>query len=317
MSANAAARPIVEVAVGVLVRADGTVLLADRPAGKPYAGYWEFPGGKVEPGETIGDALARELREELGIELGPSMPWVVYEHDYPHAYVRLHFRRVFEWRGEPHPHEGQRFDFFLPAQAPQPLLPAALPALRWLELPAVYGVSNAAALGPDGFLHALDRALARGLRLLLLREPSLDESRIAKLASPVRDRAREVGARVLISSRHAQSLWPAFDGVHLTARDLMRTQQRPDALLVAASVHDRDELARAHRLGCDFAMAGPVLATPSHPGAATLGWNGFARIARDTPLPLYAIGGLAVNDLAAARYAGGHGVALLRAAWSG
>lgn len=129
-------RKLTRVAVGVIVRSDGCVLLADRPAGKPYAGYWEFPGGKIEPGEGVDAALERELREELGIEVGPSVPWVTFEFDYPHAYVELQFRRVQQWHGAPHAREGQRLDFFDPAgKLPQPLLPAAVPVLRWLLLP--------------------------------------------------------------------------------------------------------------------------------------------------------------------------------------
>jgi len=129
-------RPIVPVAAAVLLRDDGAVLLADRPAGKPYAGHWEFPGGKIEAGESAERALVRELAEELHIEVVESIPWLVFEFDYPHAYVRLHFRRVFEWRGEPAPLEGQRWMFHWIAEpAPQPLLPAALPVLRFLRLP--------------------------------------------------------------------------------------------------------------------------------------------------------------------------------------
>ena len=129
-------RPVVHVAAGVVIRADGAVLLADRPRGKHYAGYWEFPGGKFEPGESVQDALARELDEELGIKVIESVPWVVFDFDYPHAYVRLHFRRVFRWQGVPTPIEGQRLVFHAPgALAPAPLLPAALPVMRWLQLP--------------------------------------------------------------------------------------------------------------------------------------------------------------------------------------
>jgi len=133
-----APRKVTEVAVGVVFRADGAVLLADRPAGKAYPGYWEFPGGKIEPGESVGVALARELREEVGIAIAGSAPWVTFEYDYPHAYVRLHFERVSAWRGVPHAREGQRLGFYLPtAELPAPLLPAAVPALRWLRLPEV------------------------------------------------------------------------------------------------------------------------------------------------------------------------------------
>jgi len=133
---GAQVRPVVHVAVGVVVRPDRAVLLADRPAGKPYAGYWEFPGGKIEQGESVEHALARELAEELHIVVTESVPWLVFDFDYPHAYVRLHFRRVFEWQGTPTPLEGQRVAFHLPgAPEPQPLLPAARPVMRWLQLP--------------------------------------------------------------------------------------------------------------------------------------------------------------------------------------
>ncbi len=129
-------RGLTHVAVGVLVRDDGHVLLADRPHGKPYAGYWEFPGGKIEEGERVCHALERELREELGIEIAGSVPWLTFEYDYPHARVELQFRIVRRWRGAPHPREGQRLRFVDPTrELPQPLLPAAIQPLRWLLLP--------------------------------------------------------------------------------------------------------------------------------------------------------------------------------------
>ena len=137
---------VTRVAVGVLIRADGWVLLADRPPGKPYAGYWEFPGGKIEPGEEVAAALERELHEELGIDIGPSVPWVTFEFDYPHAYVELQFRVVRDWRGDPHAREGQQLRFVDPAgKLPQPVLPAAVPTLRWLLLPRTVMV-----VGPQG-----------------------------------------------------------------------------------------------------------------------------------------------------------------------
>jgi 8-oxo-dGTP diphosphatase len=129
---NEAGRPVTEVAVGVLVQPDGRYLLAQRPAGKPYEGYWEFPGGKLEPGESVEAALARELHEELGIDVQASHRWHVLEHDYPHAYVRLYFCKVTAWTGEPHGREGQAFAWqTLPADV-SPLLPATIPVLDWL-----------------------------------------------------------------------------------------------------------------------------------------------------------------------------------------
>jgi len=131
---GAATRAVVDVAVGVLLRPDGDFLLTTRPAGKVYAGYWEFPGGKLEAGETVAQALARELHEELGIEVDASavQPWREQLVDYPHALVRLHFCKLRTWRGELQMREGQRFDWQrLPVQL-SPLLPGALPVLQWL-----------------------------------------------------------------------------------------------------------------------------------------------------------------------------------------
>lgn len=126
-----ATRPITEVAVGVLLRPDGQFLLTSRPAGKVYAGHWEFPGGKVEAGETVEQALARELREELGIEIGGAQRWKVEIFDYPHALVRLNFCKVFDWTGELQMLEGQQTAWAdLPVQV-KPVLPGTIPVLQW------------------------------------------------------------------------------------------------------------------------------------------------------------------------------------------
>ena len=129
----------IDVAVGILIRPNGDVLLAQRPSGKPYAGYWEFPGGKVEAGEDILAALQREFMEELGIEIINATPWCGVEHVYAHAHVRLHFYYSRSWRGEPQSLEGQAF-VWQGSVAVTPLLPATLPLLESLE--AVRYVAN-------------------------------------------------------------------------------------------------------------------------------------------------------------------------------
>lgn len=128
------ARAVVHVAVGVLVRADGTFLLTSRPAGKVYAGYWEFPGGKLEQGESVQQALARELHEELGlhIDAGAVQPWREQRVDYPHALVQLHFCKVRAWRGELQMREAQSHSWQTLPVSVSPVLPGALPVLRWL-----------------------------------------------------------------------------------------------------------------------------------------------------------------------------------------
>ena len=124
-------RPVVDVAVGVLIRADGDFLLTSRPSGKVYEGYWEFPGGKLEAGETVEQALRRELHEEIGISIDAVHPWKVELVDYPHALVRLNFCKVFDWQGELHMREGQLYAWQrLPLEV-QPVLPGTLPVLAW------------------------------------------------------------------------------------------------------------------------------------------------------------------------------------------
>ena len=124
-------RKVVDVAVGVLIRPDGSFLLTSRPPGKVYEGYWEFPGGKLEAGETVEQALRRELHEEIGIVIAAVQPWKVEMVDYPHALVRLHFCKVFDWVGELQMHEGQLFAWqALPVQV-QPVLPGTVPVLAW------------------------------------------------------------------------------------------------------------------------------------------------------------------------------------------
>jgi 8-oxo-dGTP diphosphatase len=124
-------RKEVEVAVGVLLRDDGAFLLTSRPPGKVYEGYWEFPGGKVEAGETIEQALRRELQEEIGVTIGPVEPWRVERVDYPHALVRLNFCKVYAWTGELHMHEGQQYAWQQLPVTVQPVLPGTVPVLKW------------------------------------------------------------------------------------------------------------------------------------------------------------------------------------------
>lgn len=127
------ARQHTEVAVGILVRADGALLLSTRPEGKAYAGYWEFPGGKIEAGETVTEALRRELIEELGVTIDAAHEWKITEHDYPHALVRLHWCKVFDWTGDFEMREGQQMAWQTFPLTVSPVLPGAYPVLDWLE----------------------------------------------------------------------------------------------------------------------------------------------------------------------------------------
>jgi 8-oxo-dGTP diphosphatase len=311
-------RTRIEVVAAVIFNQSGEFLLAQRPAGKVYAGYWEFPGGKVEPGEDTMAALKRELHEELGIDVTAAYPWLTREFDYEHAAVRLRFFRVHVWSGDLHGREQQQFTWqSIRNISVSPVLPANGPILRGLELPAVYGITAACDIGREIFMQRLELSLRRGLRLIQVREKELPDSELLAFSSDVVALARAHGARVVVNGAPDIAARAGADGVHLTAARLMSTERRPEGDWCGASCHNAAELERARELGMDFVVLGPVLATASHAGAKTLGWSEFARLIGKYPLPVYALGGLGVNDLDQAWRCGAHGVGALRGAWAG
>jgi 8-oxo-dGTP diphosphatase len=290
-------------------RPDGAFLLAQRPPGKVYAGYWEFPGGKVEPGEPAREALARELHEELGIDVETAYPWLTRVFAYPHATVRLNFFRVVRWRGEPHPREDQAIAWQrLDATMAAPMLPANAPVLASLALPVEYAITDAGRWGTAAMLDKLERRLQQGLKLVQLREPTLAEEERRLFSENAIGRAHRHGCKVMVKVPH-----PDADGLHLTASQLRDLREKPGGVLVAASCHTRAELERAMALELDFAVLGPV---KEKAGTAPLGWARFADAVRGTSIPVYAIGGLVRADLEDAWRAGAHGLAMIRGAWS-
>jgi len=300
--------PPVEVAVGVVIRGDGAVLLGQRVAGKPYAGWWEFPGGKLEPGESVEQALARELHEELGLDVDASLPWVVREFVYPHAHVRLHFRRVRGFRGEPHSREGQAFVWRHPdAIDVAPLLPATVPVIGWLRLPSLCVRCGFAALAEGPGLQALAAALARGghrAPMVLLEEPSLPPARFESLFYQVKALCARRRAPLLVGDAHPASFAAAADGTVVPVARLAARCARPARALVAARCGSAADLALAARCGADFALVG---------GA------GAGLLADGAPLPAMLEGddtsGEAGARIAAAQRSGAHGIALALRFW--
>ena len=299
----------------MIERPDRTFLLAQRPEGKAYPGYWEFPGGKIEPGESPREALARELKEELGIDVAAADPWITRVYAYTHATVRLHFFRVGAWRGEPQPLEDQAIAWQeVDRPTVSPMLPANAPVLSALALPAVMVVSDAASQGVDRWIERFAARTLEERMLVQIREKGMPHLRLQHFLSRVLVHAAPFGSRVAVNSDCGA--FPQCDGVHLTARALMSAAARPSGSLVGASCHDEQELARCEALALDYAVLGPVNRTPSHPQASPMGWDRFEALARDRAMPVYAIGGLSRADLAEARRRGAHGVALLSAAFA-
>ena len=306
-------RKITEVAAAVIQRGE-EFLLAQRPEGKPYPGYWEFPGGKIEPGEDARAALVRELQEELGIQVTEAWPWVTRMYTYTHATVRLHFFRVLRWDGEPQPLEDQAIRWQrIEAPDVAPMLPANAPVLAALALPPVMVVSNVEGLGMDEWVRRLGEQVLAEKLLVQLREKAMEKMKLQHLLSRTLGRTQPAGSVLVVNSDCGR--FPQCRGVHLSARALMAASERPDGTPVGASCHDEAELEKATQLALDYVVVGPVKATPSHPQATPLGWERFSQLVRDRPMPAYAIGGLTRADLARAQSLGAHGVALLSAAF--
>jgi 8-oxo-dGTP diphosphatase len=307
---------VVRVAAAVIVRRDGQVLLAQRPPGKAYEGYWEFPGGKLEPGETVEAALRRELHEELGITVRSAAPWLVQTFVYPHAHVELHFLRVLAWDGEFVGRDGQAFAWQDPfAIDVAPLLPANTRVLAALRLPPIYAITCAGDIGEAAFADRAKRALESGVRLIQVREKTWPPLRRDALTARIVALAGRFGAQVLLNGRAEDARRLGCAGVHWTAAALAAASERPRDLIVAASCHTHADVMRASALALDFAVLGPVLATPTHPDALALGWNEFGKAAAGTRIPRFALGGLAPDDMNAAIAHGAHGIAMRRHAW--
>jgi 8-oxo-dGTP diphosphatase len=292
---NTAAEGQTHVVVGVVQRGD-EVLLTRRMETQHQGGKWEFPGGKLEDGEDSRDALHRELLEELGIEVREARPLIRIPFDYGDRWVLLDVWTVNSFAGEPHGMEGQP-SRWVPVDrlGDYEFPPANYGIVTSLQLPPLYLISNLERFrGTAEFLAMLEQALEAGARLIQLREHQLDDDAYENLAREVIVRVHRHDGRILLNRDPAMVTRLAADGVHLSGRNLHRLHTRPlpRTALVAASCHNEADLDKARRIGADFTVLSPVLATESHPDAAPLGWERFASLCDQAPIPVYALGGL-------------------------
>jgi len=311
-------KPELQVAVGLIQTGQGQLLLAQRPADKPWAGWWELPGGKIERHETPEQALKRELQEELGIDAQQCRPWVVHSHDYPENRVHLHFFHVTAWNNPIQAREGQQFAWVEIAHPTtvEPLLPATRLPLRWLQLPPHYVLTR---IGhPDQlpfYLQTLEHTLKQQTSLVQFREPNWHGSTAAlkHALQAVVALCHRYHSQCLINSLHPEAWQQLADGVHFRAQDAAAQlgKSHYDGL-IGISAHNTQELALAKDIQADFAVLGHVLPTPSHPNQAALGWSRFAKLTAQAGLPVYAIGGQSSTTLAHAQSLGAHGIAGIR-----
>ncbi|MGY6518285.1 MAG: Nudix family hydrolase [Lysobacteraceae bacterium] len=315
----------VHVVAAVLVDDRGRILLSRRVEGQDLAGAWEFPGGKVEPGEGPLQALARELDEELGIAVDTAgcSPLIAVPFAYAHKRIVLDVYRVGAFGGVPRGREKQALAWAPPSTLPRYHMPDAdRPVVAALLQPDAYLITpqpTAAELdAPSGWLAAIEAALARGVRRVQFRVHGHASDRVAALGHRLAGLCRQTGAELLVNS--ATPAAPTLveqvrAGLHLTAKALAAWQPAMRARVpgpLAASCHDAEELERAGAAGVDFAVLGPVQATASHPGATPLGWQGFSRVRERSALPVYALGGLSPRQHAQARRHGAQGIAGIR-----
>ena len=305
---------VLHVAVGVVQNASGEVLLARRAEHRHQGGLWEFPGGKIEPGESPTQALARELHEELGIDIDSPEPLIRIPYRYPEHTVLLDVWQIKAFSGEPHGREGQPLCWVAVSKLSGYPMPAAnRPIMNAIRLPQLCMITPEVQSGDD-WLAQLKKALRQDVRLIQLRLKNLVADEVDALTREALRLCHPHGCQVILNADPARFSHLPVDGFHLTSAALAHYPVRPapPEKWLSASIHNYSELTQAARLKVDFGFAGPVQPTTSHPEAEPLGWRGFAELTGAAGFPLYALGGMQRQDIALARQHGGQGVAGIR-----
>ncbi len=316
---------LIHVAVGVVIGDDEKILIAKRPLQVHQGGLWEFPGGKVELGETLAHALQRELREELNITALVTEPLIKIRHTYndPHGdkTVLLDVHKVTSFSGVPHGNEGQPIQWVLPNQLCEYEFPAANnPIITAINLPRRLLITGSAS-SDDEYLSRIQRALEAGIRCVQLRVQNPNTPQFFLLAEKTLELCDRYSAKLILNTTPQFFLDNDASryhcGLHLNVKELMRCEERPIAksTLFGASCHNATEIAQARKINADYIFLSPVCATPSHPGASVMGWENFSRLIEFVARPVFALGGMSEADLPKAVSAGAQGIAGIGAWW--
>ena len=310
----------VHVAAAVIRGADDQVLIAKRADVQHQGGLWEFPGGKVEEGEAVQVALARELEEELGIRVDAARPLIKVQHDYPDKQVLLDVWEVSAFAGEARGVEGQPLAWVSPRQLQDYEFPAAnQPIVAAARLPDRYLITPEE-LEPSELLQGVRAAVANGVRLIQLRAPNMFDAQYRDLAVDIQGLCAGKAQLMLKGPLEWLGDFPAA-GWHLTGEQLRKYAAKgrpfPAERWLAASCHSAEELQLATQIGVDFITLSPVQVTQTHPDAAPLGWDAASELLRGFNKPAYLLGGLGADDLSRAWQSGAQGVAAIRAFWPG
>jgi 8-oxo-dGTP diphosphatase len=302
----------IQVAVGVVADASGKILLSRRHESAHQGGLWEFPGGKVEDGETVRAALHRELEEELGIAVLNAAPLIRIRHRYPEFPVVLNVWRVEGFAGRAVGLEGQEIRWADQSELLRLDFPEAnLPIINAVRLPAVWPILNDDHADPERLAHRFQELVASGVKNFQIRCNRAAPARFLESVRPLCMEAEFLGLRVILNSEPEILKRATAAGVHLNSGLLRQLKTRPldRDVWVGASCHNLEELRHAEQLVLDYAFLSPVCTTASHPGAKPLGWEGFASLVDQVNIPVYALGGMKLDDLDRARDHGAQGIA--------
>jgi len=310
----------IHVAVAAVVNNKGEVLVSQRKRGTHLGGYWEFPGGKLEQGESVAAALVRELKEELDIVPISSRPLIRIRHHYPEKSVLLDVWKIESYSGKPKGIESQRIEWRAIDRLDHNVFPPAdIPIINALLLPSSYLITGEFSSVAD-FGSRLSAALHTGIELVQLRltHDWLQTNTSSQALDIVEfcTRLCKKNSVKLMFNLPDEFISLTSDGIHLNSKQLLKAKSRPDRGLVSASCHNRQELEYAQSIGVDFAVLSPVHKTRSHPDAQPLGWEAFHQLVDDINIPVYALGGMAVNDIEQAWNSGGQGIAAISAFWN-
>jgi 8-oxo-dGTP diphosphatase len=290
--------------------------MAQRPPGRGWSGWWEFPGGKIEINESPFEALQRELQEEINISANDATLWFERSYIYPDKKVYIYFFKVTDWTGQITSCENQLLDWQDPSRVSvSPILPTNLYVLKSILLPPVYAITNIEEMGETLFFERLKIKLEQGLKMIQVRENNLPYQDLKKIAKKILDLAKPYQAKVLINENENLALDIGADGVHYPSNRLIKLKNRPAFSLCGASCHNIEELMIAQDLNISFAVFSPVQKTESHPLAEPIGWELFSECANKLDIPIYALGGLNQASLKKSWQSGGHGIAMKRAIW--
>lgn len=314
---------IVHVAVAVIINKNHQVCISLRHKEAHQGGLWEFPGGKVEPGESVDAALVREIKEELDLVINHPRPLIKITHSYADKKVCLHVRKILSFDGQATGVEGQQVKWVSIDQLSAYDFPEANNAIvKALQLPDKYLITGKF-IDADDLIKKLAAALANNIKLVQLRLKSDDLKNLTKVPDLLRKIAQlclQANAKLmlnipndLLNAMDFSAI--AFDGIHADSRTLMSLSSRPQGHLFSASCHNKTQLLKAEQLKADFVVLSPVQKTASHPDVQAIGWQTFAAMVENMSIPVYALGGVSADDIEKAWMHGGQGVAAISAFW--